>query len=96
MLSIMLQLFSIMSLKNYACMYTMFDNIGIYIYKFWVLLFLNLCYSLSSTGFTSHKAKQLPATSYGFARGKEKKKKIKGLSNNQRSQMHAYIALKKM
>ena len=74
----------------------MFVNIGMNIYKFWVLLFVNLCYSLSSIGFIPHKAKQLLATSYGFTRGKEKKRKIEGLSNDQRSRIHAYTALKKL
>ena len=48
-----------------------------------------------SVGFTPHKAKQPLATRYEFTRENEKKRNIEGLSNDQKSQMHAYIALKK-
>ena len=46
-------------------------------------------------GFKPHKVKQVAAR-YGFTRGNEKKRNIKGLGNHQGSQMHAYVALKKI
>ena len=74
----------------------MFVNIGMYIYKFWMLLFCAPLLFTFFNDFTLHEAKQPLATRNGFTRGKEKKRNTEGLSNDQRSQMHAYIALKKM
>ena len=74
----------------------MFANIGIYIYKFGCFCLVYWHYPVFSMGFTLHKAKNPLATRYGFTRGKEKKKNIEVLSNDQKSQMHSYITLKKM
>ena len=47
-------------------------------------------------GFIPHKQKHPLATRYEFTRGKEKKRNTEGCSNDQRSQIHIYIALKNM
>ena len=67
----------------------MFVNIGCF-------YFVHAYYSLFSMGFIPHKAKQLLTHRYEFTEEKEKKRSIEGLSNGQRSQMHVYIAFKKM
>ena len=46
-------------------------------------------------GFTPHKAKQ-PLLGMDLQGERKKKRNLEGLSNGQRSQMHAYIVLKKM
>ena len=67
----------------------MFVNIGCF-------YFVHPYYSLFSIGFIPHKAKQLLAHRYEFTGEKERKRTIEGLSNGQGSQMHIYIAFKKM
>ena len=47
-------------------------------------------------GLTPHKAKQSVGTRHEFTMEKKKQRNIEGLSNDQKSQMHVYIALKKM
>ena len=46
-------------------------------------------------GFTPHKAKQ-PLLGMDLQGERKKKRNLVGLSNGQRSQMHAYIVLKKV
>ena len=67
----------------------MFVNIG-------CLYFVHPYCSVFSMGLTPHKAKQSVGTRHEFTMEKKKQRNIEGLSNDQKSQMHVYIALKKM
>ena len=46
-------------------------------------------------GFTTHQAKQ-PLLGMDLQGERQKKRNLEGLSNGQRTQMHAHIVLKKM
>ena len=78
-----------------ACKLRLLTLVYTYI-NFGCFYFVHPYYSLFSMVFIPHKVKQPLATRYGFSREKKYKSNIESLSNDQRSQMRVYIALKKM